>query len=160
MSANNVTLPAGDEDSTEIITQIGFPFGDELKHYIYVSYLNSDHFLPIRNETCSLFPQIHTNGLISFDDPVIFSFFNLPFPNFLTNFAIAPFWDDINTNPSILGGSGEISYEIHEPGSSAMETVSAYVSAQTGADFEGYWMLVVLWDQVAAYFPITNNVSC
>ena len=98
-----------------------------------------------------------TNGLISFDTPVT-TFFNVPFPSFLTNFyVIAPFWDDINTN-----NGGTISYDVNEdPSSSTMQTVSTYVSAQIGADFAGYWMLVVYWNEVPpfSFFTTTNNVS-
>lgn len=100
-------------------------------------------------------PQISTNGLISFDVSIPF-FFNFPFPGFLANFyVIAPFWDDINTN-----NGGTISYEIHQGDSSAMQIVSAYVSAQTGEDFAGYWMMVVLWSEVPPFFATTSDVSC
>ena len=104
---------------------------------------------------CIFPPQISTNGLISFDISIPF-FFNFPFPGFLANFyVIAPFWDDINTN-----NGGTISYEIHQGDSSAMQTVSAYVSAQTGEDFTGYWMMVVLWSEVPPFFATTSDVSC
>lgn len=95
-----------------------------------------------------------TNGLIAFGNPWS-SFFNVPFPSFLTNFfLIAPFWDDANTN-----NGGTISYEIHTSGS-ALEMVSDFVSARTNTEFEGYWMMVVLWDQVPpfSFFGTTNGV--
>ena len=68
---------------------------------------------------------------------------------------IAPFWDDINT---VNGGT--ISYEEHASGSNAMGDVNDYVSAQIDENFEGIWMLVVFWDQVAPYFGSINDVSC
>ena len=103
------------------------------------------------------FQQISTNGLISFDIPVT-NFFNVPFPSFLANFyVIAPFWDDINTN-----NGGTISFDRHYQGSSTtLETVSAYVRDRTGQPFEGYWMLVVFWEEVRPFatFTFPNEVS-
>lgn len=97
-----------------------------------------------------------TNGLISFDDPWT-SFFNVPFPGFLSaRYLIAPFWDDANTNDG-----GTISYEIHTSGTT-LDMVSQYVQQKTNnTDFEGYWMMVVLWDRVPpfSFFTATSDVS-
>lgn len=96
-----------------------------------------------------------TNGLISFNTPFP-TFFNQIFPGGVsTLFLVAPFWDDVNTN---IGGT--ISYEIHTSGD-MMEQVSAYIQQQTSADFEGYWMMVVLWDSVPpfSFFGATDDVS-
>jgi hypothetical protein len=132
MSDNAITLPTQDDGATEIVFSPGFPFGDELRHNIYIS----------------------TNGLISFDTAIT-TFFNQPFPSFLANFyVIAPFWDDIN----IVNG-GTISYEQHTSDSNAMGDVNDYVSAQVNENFQGIWMLVVFWDQVAPYFGSINDAN-
>ena len=95
------------------------------------------------------------NGLISFGNPFP-TFFNQIFPGGVsTQFLIAPFWDDVNTNDG-----GTISYEIHTSGD-VLQSVSQYVEAQIDADFEGYWMMVVFWDQVPpfSFFGTTDAVS-
>ena len=71
-------------------------------------------------------------------------------------YLIAPFWDDAIT----INGQGTISYEIHTSGQ-VMQNVSEYVSYQIGADFEGYWMMVVFWEEVPPYsfFFATTDVS-
>lgn len=99
--------------------------------------------------------QVSINGLISFDTPVT-TFFNTPFPGFLANFfVIAPFWDDVNTN-----NGGTISYEIHTGDSDSLEYVSSYIRNRTGSNFEGYWMMVILWDQVPpfSFFGSSDDV--
>ena len=52
---------------------------------------------------------------------------------------------------------GTISYEIHTSGE-ILETVSAYVRAQTAnPDFQGHWMMVVLWDRVHQFSFFSSN---
>ena len=98
--------------------------------------------------------QVMINGLISFGSPYP-TFFNQPFPGPDTLLLIAPFWDDVNTNDG-----GTISYEIHTSGDS-LQLVSGYVSSQIGEVYEGYWMMVIFWDQVPpfSFFTAASEVS-
>ena len=64
-------------------------------------------------------------------------------------FLVAPFWDDVD-----LGISGNIFYEVHtnftgnEDSIDLMSQVDSYIQGETGSDFHGRWMIVVLWERV------------
>lgn len=62
-------------------------------------------------------------------------------------YLVAPFWDDAN----IVGGGGQISYEVHESGY-LLDHVSAYLRAQRPSEFQGTWMLIVFYDAVHPFF--------
>ena len=97
--------------------------------------------------------QIAVNGLISFDLPYG-SFINQPFPGFAGfRYLVAPFWDDAN----IIGGRGQISYEVHESGY-LLDHVSAYIRAQRPSEFQGTWMLIVFYDAVQPFFGSAVSV--
>ena len=108
--------------------------------------------------TSTLFPsQIGINGIISFDQPYG-SFSNQAFPgNFFisSRYLVAPFWDDAN----IVGGRGQISYEIHDSGF-LLEHISAFIRSQRPSEFQGTWMLIVFYDVVQPYFgSAVRNIS-
>ena len=97
--------------------------------------------------------QIAVNGLISFDEPYGSSF-NVPFPGFVGfRYLVAPFWDDAN----IVGGRGQISYEVHESGY-LLDHVNAYIRAQRPSEFQGTWMLIVFYDAVQPFFGFGVSV--
>ena len=94
-------------------------------------------------------PQVASNGLISFGRPSAFSF-PLLFPtrDYWTqnSFLIAPFWGQSDTRKA-----GVVSYVTLDQTAddvtmeSLLNSVSLFVSTQTGETFRGSWMLVAHW---------------
>ena len=94
-----------------------------------------------------------TNGLLSFKTPYN-SFSNQQFPGSTTissRYLVAPFWDDVD----IVGGNGEISYEIHQSGY-YLDEVNAFLQRKRPSEFEGTWMAVVYYDAVHPYIGSSN----
>ena len=113
---------------------------------------SSDKVLQLRFEIP--FPQVGTNGIISFRDPFYFHAPQL-FPGIFSDVAgaylVAPFWGDVD-----IRRAGNVLYEVMTEGASPeaadlIMEVSNFVSNQTGDDFSGTWMLVAMWDQVHPY---------
>ena len=75
---------------------------------------------------------------------------------------MAPFWSDVD-----LRRDGAVLYEVHSedniPSQPLLRNVSSFISARTGASFEGTWMLVVEWDDVHPYphgIETTDGLVC
>ena len=64
---------------------------------------------------------------------------------------MAPYWDDVDTR----GGSGVISYEIHEDGY-YLDLVSNFLQQNRPSNFTGTWMAIVTWDAVHQYIGTLN----
>ena len=69
----------------------------------------------------------------------------MQFSSSITQYAIAPFWDDIN-----IGNGGFITYETIESGY-LLDQVNAYIQRKRPTSFEGTWMLVASYEKVHAY---------
>ena len=66
----------------------------------------------------------------------------------MNSYMFAPFWSDVDT-----GASGSVSYEFYSRGNSDVEDaildrVNGFLSNQTASGFNGYWMVVALWNKV------------
>ena len=98
--------------------------------------------------------QISSNGLMSFNRSV--NFFNpVLFPNSISyQYLVAPFWADHDPRPS-----GKISYETFANNSEIVSVVSRFIRQQTGVNFDGSWMLLVNWEEVAEYRADDDRVS-
>ena len=113
---------------------------------------SSDKVLQLRFEI--LFPQVGTNGIISFRDPFYFhapQLFPGIFSDVIGAYLVAPFWGDVD-----IRRAGNVLYEVMTEGASPeaadlIMEVSNFVSNQTSDDFSGTWMLVAMWDQVHPY---------
>ena len=96
-----------------------------------------------------------TNGLLSFDIPYDF-FVNNDFPVSVEDlYLVAPFWDDADATE----GSGQVSYEIYETGYQ-LDYVSAFIRRRNPSDFQGTWMMVVMWDSVQQFSFFTFSEVC
>ena len=91
------------------------------------------------------------NGLLSFDTPFD-TWFNQPFPFGFSLYLVAPFWDDADTR----GGSGQISYEIHQSGY-YLDHVSSFIRARNPSEFQGTWMMVTFWDAIHPFIGAFNS---
>ena len=89
--------------------------------------------------------QVGTNGIWSFDKAYNSSI-NVPFSESFPEYVVAPFWDNVN----IVGGNGQITYEIHEDGY-FLDQVNSFLQKRRPSSFVGTWMLVAYWDAVAPY---------
>ena len=71
------------------------------------------------------------------------------------SYLVAPFWSDVD-----ITMSGNIHYEVHMENSSeyssALISVSQFVSRSASVDFLGTWMLVVSWESV---HPWPNGIA-
>jgi hypothetical protein len=94
---------------------------------------------------------VSANGYISLDRSLLF-WDAAPFPTseyyIVNSYMFAPFWSDIDT-----GRSGSVSYEFYQRGSSdtedaILDRVNGFLSNQTASGFNGYWMMVALWNKV------------
>lgn len=95
----------------------------------------------------TLYHQIGTNGVISFEQPFTHHIPSL-FPSDLTfissAYLLAPFWSDVD-----ISFYGSIFYEVHAtPSSPLLSQVNEFISNYTETDFTGRWMLVAQWDEV------------
>ena len=105
-----------------------------------------------------IFIQVGTNGLISFGTGYN-SFSPQVFPGnaaISSLYLVAPFWDDVD----IRFGNGDISYEIHGPGSFFLYQVSAFIQEKRPTTFEGTWMMVVFYDAVHEFPFFFNPEVC
>ena len=88
--------------------------------------------------------QISSNGLISFGREYE-EFIPNPFP--ISQFVVAPYWDDIT-----LISSGSVQYElINRTGGSSvhlLDQVEQFISQEVGNNFRASWMLVARWINV------------
>ena len=94
------------------------------------------------NHDVFLFHQINTNGILSMGGS-----FTQYLPHFFpvgSQYLVAPFWDDINTETH-----GDISYQVYTTGSSLLDTVNNIISDEENINFIGHWMLVAEWNSVA-----------
>ena len=78
-------------------------------------------------------------------------------------YAIAPYWDDIDTRY----GSSAISFEIHNSGF-YLNQVNTFITRKRSSSFQGTWMAVIFYDrvrpypsgtstEVMQYYLLTNN---
>ena len=98
--------------------------------------------------------QVSSNGLFSFGRSVNF-FSPVLFPNSTTyRYMVAPFWADHDPRPS-----GQISYEVHNRNTELLSSVNRFIRQQTATDFNGNWLLVGEWNNVAEYGSTADKVS-
>ena len=83
-------------------------------------------------------------------------FFNpVLFPNSSSyHYVVAPFWADHDPRPT-----GQISYEVHNTSTELLSLVNRFIRQQTETNFEGLWMLVAEWNNVAEYGSTADRVS-
>ena len=99
-------------------------------------------------------PQVSGNGLFLFGRSANF-YRPVLFPNSTSyNYIVAPFWADNDLRPS-----GRVSYEVHNISTDYLSSVNRYIRQQSGSNFEGSWMLVVDWKDVAEYQSDIDKVS-
>ena len=67
---------------------------------------------------------------------------------------VAPFWADHDPRPS-----GQISYEVHNRNTELLSSVNRFIRQQTATDFNGNWLLVGEWNNVAEYGSTADKVS-
>ena len=97
--------------------------------------------------------QVSSNGLFSFNRSVNF-FSPVRFPNSSAySYIVAPFWADHDPRPT-----GQISYEIHNRNTNLLSMVNNFIRQQTATNFEGLWLLVAEWNNVAEYGSSADRV--
>lgn len=98
--------------------------------------------------------KVSSNGLFSFGRSVEF-FSPVLFPNSSSyRYIIAPFWADHDPRPT-----GQISYEVHSSNTELLSVVNRFIRQQAATNFEGSWMLVAEWNNVAEYGFSADKVS-
>lgn len=67
---------------------------------------------------------------------------------------VAPFWADHDPRPS-----GKISYDTFTNNSETVSIVSRFIRQQTGTTFDGSWMLLVNWEDIAEFGADDDKVD-
>ena len=146
----SVMLAEADDGTSDTISIQPFPFGDSVQDTVFVRQPCNTFLL---GERSNIFFQVGTNGILSFD-VAYNSWSNVPFSENFPEYVVAPFWDDVN----IVGGNGQITYEIHEDGY-FLDQVNSFLQKRRPSSFVGTWMLVAYWDAVAPFLFFGDSES-
>ena len=99
--------------------------------------------------------QVTTDGYLSFGRPVTCCP-SLISRSSVSNYIIAPF----DSNIDIEGGTGMVSYEVHNMTTSPglLSKVNRHIQQSMQVRFSGIWMLVVEWNDVPQFGQTTGMV--
>ena len=121
--------------------------------YILTNLLHDSYLLQSLDHHFVYCPQVSSNGLFSFNRSVNF-FSPVRFPNSSSyRYLVAPFWADHDPRPT-----GQISYEIHNRNTELLSSVNRFIRQQTATNFDGRWLLVAEWNNVAEYGSTADKV--
>lgn len=122
------------------------------KTYFWMNWFSYNYTLTI---TCN-FQKVNNNGDVTFRAPLT-QYTSQPFPINGSHKIIAPFWTDIDTTKG-----GQLWYRSTTQNSVLQQGTSKIRSLFPNIlNFVASWMMVVTWENVAAYnCGPTKNITC
>lgn len=102
--------------------------------------------------------QVCNNGFISFINSSLSEYSSMSFPITGSHKIIAPFWSDINTSGQ-SEQRGDLWYRTTMDRTTILQANNEISLTFPNISFLASWMMVVTWEDVAAYY-CSNSGTC